>query len=79
MAARVSRTELLQEALELDAEERAELAADLLASLDGPREEGAADAWRDEIRRRVDRALDDESPAKPWPELREELRGRWRP
>ncbi len=78
MAARVSRTELLHEALELDADERADLAAELLASLDGPPDAEAASAWTDEIRRRVDRPLAGESPARPWPELREELRGRCR-
>jgi putative addiction module component (TIGR02574 family) len=77
MAARVSRTELLHDALELSADDRAELAADLLASLDGPPDEDASAAWTDEIRRRVDRALAGEAKGTPWPEVRDKLRGRW--
>jgi putative addiction module component (TIGR02574 family) len=77
MAARVSRTEVLHDARELSADDRAELAADLLASLDGPADKDASTAWTDEIRRRVDRALAGEGKGTPWPELRDKLRGRW--
>jgi putative addiction module component (TIGR02574 family) len=77
VAARTSRTELLHDALELSAGDRAELAAELLASLDGPPDADAATAWKDEIRDRVDRAIAGESKAMPWPELRDKLRGRW--
>lgn len=41
-------------ALELPDEERAVLAHDLLASLDGPPDAGAAEAWDAEIGRRLD-------------------------
>jgi putative addiction module component (TIGR02574 family) len=78
VAAKVSRTELLNDALELSADERAELAADLLASLDGPSDPAAAEAWREEIRRRVDRAAAGESAGTAWPGLRDALRERWR-
>ena len=77
MAARVSRVELLHDALELSADDRAELAAELLASLDGPPDPGASAAWTDEIRRRVDRALAGDAKGTPWPEVRDKLRGRW--
>ncbi len=77
MAARVSRIDLLNEALELPAVDRAELAADLLASLDGPADADAQTAWSDELRRRVDRVLAGEARGTPWPELREKLRARW--
>ena len=77
MAARVTRVEVLHEALELSAEDRAELASELLASLDGPSDPGAPEAWTAEIRRRVDRALEGEAKGTAWPELREKLRGRW--
>jgi putative addiction module component (TIGR02574 family) len=44
---------VLAEALRLDAKARAELAAELLASLDGPADPDAATAWEQEIERRV--------------------------
>ena len=45
---------VLADALRLDAKARAELAAEILASLDGPADPDAATAWDEEIRRRVD-------------------------
>jgi putative addiction module component (TIGR02574 family) len=44
---------VLAEALRLDAKARAELAAELLASLDGPADPDAATAWEQELERRV--------------------------
>jgi putative addiction module component (TIGR02574 family) len=77
MSARVSRIEVLHDALELSADDRAELAADLLASLDGPPDADASAAWTDEIRRRVDGALAGDVKGTPWLELRDRLWGRW--
>jgi putative addiction module component (TIGR02574 family) len=45
---------LLVDALRLSPEVRAELAAELLASLDGPADPAAEAAWAAEIERRVD-------------------------
>jgi putative addiction module component (TIGR02574 family) len=45
---------VLADALRLDARSRAELAAELIASLDGPADPDAGTAWEEEIRRRVD-------------------------
>ena len=45
--------ELLAQALRLDAKDRAELASELLASLDGPEDLDAQAAWEYEIQRRV--------------------------
>ena len=45
---------VLADALRLDAKARAEVAAELLASLDGPADPDAASAWEKEIQRRVD-------------------------
>src|SRR5207247_3385016 len=45
---------VLADALRLDAKARAELAAELLASLDGPADPDAGIAWDREIKRRVD-------------------------
>ena len=44
---------LLADALRLDADARAALAAELLASLDGPADPEAETAWNAEIERRV--------------------------
>lgn len=44
---------VLADALRLDLKGRAELASEILASLDGPADPDAASAWADEIRRRV--------------------------
>jgi putative addiction module component (TIGR02574 family) len=41
-------------ALELDAPERAELAQELLSSLDGAPDTGVAEAWDEELSRRLD-------------------------
>ena len=40
-------------AMALSEQERAALAKDLVASLDGPEDEGVAEAWDCEIRRRI--------------------------
>lgn len=44
---------VLADALQLDVKARAELATELLASLDGPADPDAATAWAAEIKRRV--------------------------
>jgi hypothetical protein len=46
--------EALDLALELSADERAALAHDLLASLDGPADADVARAWEVDIKRRLD-------------------------
>ena len=45
---------MLADALRLETKARAELAAELLASLDGPADPDAATEWDAEIKRRVD-------------------------
>jgi putative addiction module component (TIGR02574 family) len=44
---------VLADALRLDAAERAELAAELIASLDGPADTDADEAWAAELERRL--------------------------
>ena len=66
-------TKLLEDALKLDASERAKLASELLASLDGEVDEDAEAAWAAEIEERAARARSGEDPGKPWPEVRERL------
>jgi hypothetical protein len=57
----VSKTgeKLLEDALKLALSERAELAAELLASLDGAPDADAEAAWAAEIERRAARAVND--------------------
>ena len=65
--------QLLREALMLPAEERADVAAELLASLDLPAATDAAgveEAWAGEIERRARRAMTGESAGEPWEDVR---------
>lgn len=61
---------LLDQALELPTRERADLAAELIASLDGPSDPDVEEAWAAEIERRATRALSGESRGIPWDEVR---------
>lgn len=65
--------DLLREALALPLDERADVAAELLASLDDAAADRPADveaAWTAEIERRARRALADESAGVPWDDVR---------
>jgi putative addiction module component (TIGR02574 family) len=64
--------ELLREALALPAEERADVAAELLASLDDTKTDIAEieAAWAAEIEKRARRVLAEESPGIPWDDVR---------
>ena len=64
--------ELLREALALPAEERADVAAELLASLDDTETDIAEieAAWAAEIEKRARRVLAEESPGIPWDDVR---------
>jgi len=64
---------LLQDAMELPLSERAELATDLLASLDGEPESGVEAAWAAEIERRACEALADPDDDVAWETVRAEL------
>jgi putative addiction module component (TIGR02574 family) len=72
----VSRTgeKLLEDALKLALSERAELAAELLASLDGAPDADAEAAWAAEIEGRAARARSGADPGRPWPEVRDRVR-----
>ena len=61
---------VLGEALRLELSERAELAAELLASLDGEPDEEVEAAWAAEIDRRAARARSGEDAGRPWAEAR---------
>ena len=66
-------SKLLEDALKLEASERAELASELIASLDGEADEDAEAAWAVEIEERAAGARSGEDPGKPWPEVRDRL------
>ena len=72
--------EVLQQALQLSAEDRARIAAELLASVDGPPDPDADTAWATEIERRALRALNGESTGADWEVVKkrveDSLRGR---
>ena len=65
--------ELLREALALPVKERADVAAQLLASLDDAAAEDPAEveaAWAEEIERRARRVIAGETAGIPWEEVR---------
>ncbi len=64
---------LLHDAMELPPIERAELAADLLASLDGEPEADVEAAWAHEIERRAKEALENPEDDLSWESVRAEL------
>lgn len=68
--------ELLREALTLLPEERADVAAELLASLDEPTTDDAAAvqaAWAKGIEKRARRVLAGESSSEPWEDVRDRV------
>ena len=64
---------VLADALGLDAHARAELAAELLASLDGPSDPDAEQAWEVEIARRVAALKAGQLKLEPWDEVKERI------
>jgi putative addiction module component (TIGR02574 family) len=65
--------QVLRDALELPVQERADVAAELLASLDDASVENQADveaAWAAEIERRARRVIAGESTGIPWEDVR---------
>ena len=68
--------ELIRDALALPADERADVAAELLASLDepAPTEATAVEAmWAREIERRARRVMAGESAGEPWGDVRKRV------
>ena len=61
---------VLADALRLSDEARAELAAELLASLDGPGDTDAQQAWEAEIGRRIEEIEAGRMPLEPWDSVR---------
>jgi putative addiction module component (TIGR02574 family) len=72
---------VLREALTLPVDERADVAAELLASLDDEPAEDLAEvemAWAKEIERRARRVLAGESTGEPWENVRARIEARLR-
>ena len=63
---------LLRQALQLGEDERAEIAAALLESLDPPADAGVEEAWRVEVARRL-ADIEAGAPTIPWEEVRDQL------
>jgi putative addiction module component (TIGR02574 family) len=61
---------VLADALRLDLEARAELVAELLASLDGPADPDAEGAWAREVERRVAAIEAGSAKLEPWKDLK---------
>lgn len=64
---------VLADALRLDDDARADLAAELLASLDGPADPGAEQAWDVEITRRIEAIESGAMPLEPWDSVRRRI------
>jgi putative addiction module component (TIGR02574 family) len=64
---------VLAEALRLDADARAQLAAELLASLDGPSDPDAKAAWQAEIQRRVAALEAGKLDLEPWADVKRRI------
>lgn len=66
-------TDLLADALRLEPDARAELAAELLASLDGPVDPDAEAAWDAEIARRIEAIETGAIRLEPWAEVKRRI------
>ncbi len=64
---------VLADALRLDDDARAQLAAELVASLDGPADPGAGRAWDAEIERRIAAIEAGTIPLEPWDQVRRRI------
>jgi putative addiction module component (TIGR02574 family) len=62
---------ILEEALKLSIPQRVEVAAELLASLDGEPELDAEAAWAAEIEQRIRRIRSGQASGRPWAEVRD--------
>jgi putative addiction module component (TIGR02574 family) len=64
---------VLADALRLDTAARAELAAEILASLDGPADPDAETAWNDEIDRRIEAIEAGTVHLEPWEQVKRRI------
>ena len=71
---RKPREEVLALALALEPEDREELAYELLRSLEGEADEGVAEAWLAEVRRRSEEVRTGKVELVPWDEVKRKAR-----
>jgi putative addiction module component (TIGR02574 family) len=64
---------VLADALRLDSAARAELVAEILASLDGPADPDAEAAWNDEIDRRIEAIEAGTIRLEPWEQVKRQI------
>lgn len=69
----MSKRHLLDQVLELPVDERARMARKIIASLDGPAEDGAEEAWIREIERRAQEVRDGSVKLLDWKEARKRI------
>lgn len=74
----MSSKELLEAALALPLEERARLASEIIASLDGPPDSGTQEAWALEIARRIRELEEGGVQTVSWAEAEKRIRERLR-
>lgn len=75
----INAEDVLREALTLPSQERAEVAAELLASLEetpAVDEEAVREAWAEELEHRARRAASGEDEGEPWEAVRDRLRAK---
>jgi putative addiction module component (TIGR02574 family) len=66
---------VLDAALKLPEKERARVAAELVASLDGEPEDGVEAAWASEVERRIAEVDRGDARLLPWEQVRDEVKG----
>ena len=66
-------SDVLADALSLEPDSRAEVAAELLASLDGPSDPDAEAAWDAEISRRITAIESGDARLEPWAEVKRRI------
>jgi putative addiction module component (TIGR02574 family) len=64
---------VLDAALKLPVEERARLAAELVASLDGEAEDGVEAAWTTEVERRKTEVVEGKARLVPWEKVKDDV------
>jgi putative addiction module component (TIGR02574 family) len=74
-----SQQAILAQAMQLSREQRAEVARELIASLDEPAEPDVESAWLAEVERRLHAVDSGASATLPWEVVRERITARLRP